>query len=43
MKKFIYVAEILIEVVKVLLPFVKARQISIDRADDRQMDDEAAE
>ena len=30
MKKWLYVAEILLEVVKTILPYVKARQISID-------------
>lgn len=30
-KKWIYVAEILLEVCKTLLPFVKARTITIDR------------
>lgn len=31
MKKWLYVAEILLEVVKTILPYVKARQISIER------------
>lgn len=33
MKKWLYVAEILLEVVKTILPYVKARQISIDRSE----------
>ena len=33
MKKWLYVAEILLEVVKTILPYVKARQISIDRCE----------
>lgn len=38
LKKWLYVAEILLEVAKTLLPFVKARTISIDR-DERGEDD----
>lgn len=32
-KKWIYVAEILLEVCKTLLPYVKARTITIDRSE----------
>lgn len=37
-KKWLYVAEILLEVAKTLLPFVKARSISID-SDQSDKDD----
>lgn len=42
-KKIVYVAEILIEVAKVLLPFVKARQITIHRDNDSENGNEAAD
>lgn len=32
-KKWLYVAEILLEVCKTLLPYVKARQITINRSE----------
>lgn len=42
-KKWLYVAEILLEVAKTILPYVKARKISIDSdkpsEDDLQSDD----
>lgn len=41
MKKWLYVAEILLEVVKTILPYVKARQISIDRNEHNAVDNEA--
>lgn len=43
MKKWLYVAEILLEVAKTLLPYVKARQITIDRTEHPAVDDEAVE
>ena len=36
MKKAIYVLEILLEVAKVILPFVKSRPITIERNNDNQ-------
>lgn len=41
MKKWLYVAEILLEVVKTILPYVKARQISIDRPEHPSVGNEA--
>lgn len=43
MKKWLYVAEILLEVVKTILPYVKARQISIDRNEHNAVDNEATD
>lgn len=43
MKKWLYVAEILLEVVKTILPYVKARQISIDRNEYNAVDNEATD
>lgn len=43
MKKWLYVAEILLEVVKTILPYVKARQISIERDQHNQTDHEASD
>lgn len=40
MKKWLYVAEILLEVVKTILPYVKARQISIERNQHIEVADE---
>lgn len=42
MKKWLYVAEILLEVVKTLLPYVKARQISIECHQSSETTDETA-
>lgn len=42
MKKWLYVAEILLEVVKTILPYVKARQISIERNQHSETADETA-
>lgn len=42
MKKWLYVAEILLEVVKTILPYVKARQISIERHQHSEAADETA-
>lgn len=42
-KKIVYVAEILIEVAKVLLPYVKARKITIHDDNDCQNGSEAAD
>lgn len=41
LKKWLYVAEILLEVAKTLLPFVKAYPISIDRTERGKDDNEA--
>ena len=43
MKKWLYVAEILLEVVKTILPYVKARQISIDRNEHNAVDNEVSD
>lgn len=42
-KKWLYVAEILLEVCKTLLPYVKARKISIDRDQPESVGDETSE
>ena len=43
MRKFVYVAEIIIELAKVILPFVKARQITIERDNAPKTADEPSE